>query len=203
MKQEKQTTSNDFWFKALTFIIIIGLMGLMALWRFYPYPLPDSSTTSIPPENSQPAWKPLQPSEIETTTIPKVDETAPITSVPGVGVNPITTPVTDSATPQPLTELKPLAVTPTLVQPVEVKPKSVQIYFKDRVWIKVTDSKGKLFEGIKNKGNELTVEGIPPFNFLVGSSSNVDLEYQGERLNLSSYPKHKKQRNTYVVGSEE
>jgi len=191
MKQKKQTSSNDLWFKLVTLVIILTLMALMALWQFFP-----SSTTQPTPHlannTNTPIWNTFETNSGEgylpNTQFNANNDAPTTTTLTGNDNNLSTSATTPEATPS---------------EPPAPKTKTVRVHLRDRAWMKITDETSKkLFEGISRTGQILTLEGLPPFYLQVGNVGGVDVEYEGERHSIRVYPKQRG-RNIYIVGGEE
>lgn len=65
---------------------------------------------------------------------------------------------------------------------VAAVPKSVAVTmkFSGESWVDISDATGKrLFMDLAKAGSSLAVEGVPPFNVLLGNSPAVQIEYDG------------------------
>jgi len=58
----------------------------------------------------------------------------------------------------------------------------------------------KLYQGIGNAGEILSLEGFPPFNVKVGNFAGVDIEYNGQIDNIKVFQKSPSKKRTFVVG---
>ncbi len=205
---KKQTNSSDWRFKAVTYTIIITLMMLMALWQYYPTSISESQEAVNVPD--APAWENFQPLETQPTYPPAVVETNPAGSLnapkpseetqPAVGVTAPTEGVSET---QPATT-EPTATTTESPAAPEPQSQSLQIHFKQSVWTRLTDSKGKVLYNQTGKSGEVfsIKEGIPPFYLSVGNEG-LQVEYQGTVKNITTYPKQKNKSKTFIIGGNE
>lgn len=198
---KKQTNSSDWRFKAVTYTIIITLMMLMALWQYYPTSISEPQEAVNAPD--APAWENFQPLETPPTYPPAVVETNPAGSLntpkPAEETQPAvvaTTPTEEVSETQPATTEPPAASEP--------QPQSLQIHFKQSVWTRLTDSKGKVLYNQTGKSGEVfsIQEGIPPFYLSVGNEG-LQVEYQGTVKNITTYPKQKNKSKTFIIGGNE
>jgi cytoskeleton protein RodZ len=190
MKQKKQTSSNDLWFKLITLAIILTLMALMALWQFYPPSMIESTNINSTENTDASDWNGF--------------ETGADSYLPNAQFNANNDSSLSTATSNENASTASGADETTSVEdPIIPKTKTVRIHLKERAWMKVTDANGeKLFGGFGRTGNILPLEGMPPFYFQVGNVDGVDVEYEGERHSIRVYPKQRG-RNIYVVGGED
>jgi cytoskeleton protein RodZ len=190
MKQKKQTSSNDLWFKLITLVIILTLMALMALWQFYPPSMRESTDINSTENADASDWNGFETSS--DSYLPNAQFNANNDSSLSTATsneNASTASSTDDTT--------------SVEETTTPKTKTVRVHIKGRAWMKVTDANGKkLFGGFGRTGNILPLEGMPPFYFQVGNIDGVDVEYEGERHSIRVYPKQRG-RNIYVVGGED
>ncbi len=123
---------------------------------------------------------------------------------PVVVPEPVKTPV---VVPEPV---KTPAIIPPPKEPVKitvVKPPIVSqtlcVHFKKRSWIRISDDNNKkLYEGIRNPGEILTLEGKPPFNMNVGNVNGVYVEYDCDINKVSAFPTREGKKNMFIIGAE-
>jgi cytoskeleton protein RodZ len=199
-KPKKQARSHDIW--PITASVVIALMVLAVLWQFYPKN-PDPTTLAGPSESiDEPDESPWTP------TFPLTETEEPVTPTEMDDNNPNIP--TENPSVEPKTPMTAVNSTENTDVPIEESEPTVnlshnmRVRFKDRAWIRITDSSGKrLYEGTGNAGEILPLEGTPPFSLLVGNFDGVDIEYNGEINKIIDYPKQKGQKNLYIVGGEE
>jgi len=88
--------------------------------------------------------------------------------------------------------------------PITPTKESLRVHLKEKVWMRISDSsKERLFSGIAKTGNVLNLEGKPPF-YLRTARDGLDIEYQGETKEITSYPKTQRDgKKVFVIGSDE
>ena len=203
---KKQTNSSDWRFKAVTYTIIITLMMLMALWQYYPTSISEPQETVNVPEG--PAWENFQPLETPPTYPPAIVETNPDSSLnalsPSEEIQPAAVTTTSPSEVQPVTTEPTATTTEEPLAAPEPQSQSLQVHFKQAVWVHLTDSKGKtLYNRIGKGGEVLSIqEGTPPFYLNVGNEG-LQIEYQGTVKNITDYPKQKNKSKTFIIGGNE
>jgi len=65
---------------------------------------------------------------------------------------------------------------------------SVEFTFDGQSWIEVQDARGRrlMRELVSEAGNRV-LEGVPPFQIVIGDVTNVELSYQGDQVDLENY----------------
>lgn len=67
---------------------------------------------------------------------------------------------------------------------------SLYFTFTSDSWVKVVDGKGvALLEQVRKKGSEQVITGKKPFSIVIGNAAGVELTYNDEEINISSYKK--------------
>lgn len=88
------------------------------------------------------------------------------------------------------TESKPAAQASEVAAALPVDPNTGHLQFKFNAdsWIKVIDGGGaNLLEQVKKAGSEHTVTGKKPFTIILGNASAVNLTYNDQEIDVSSY----------------
>jgi len=68
---------------------------------------------------------------------------------------------------------------------------SLYFTFTSDSWVKVVDGEGAtLLEQVRKKGSEQVITGKKPFSIVIGNAAGVELTYNDEEVNMSSYKKH-------------
>lgn len=66
---------------------------------------------------------------------------------------------------------------------------NVVFTFKDDCWVSVKDANGDTMAyGVKTKGRVMEVEGIPPVSIILGAPTAVEIDFGGQRVDMSVYP---------------
>lgn len=199
-KTKTQAKSSDFWVKAITSILIVGIMISMTLWSIYSsVPPPKRSIDPVgDAADGRALLLPDQPSnsaEGGVYTPPAEDESE---GDNGQKIPPLV--VADPKHPSAGT-----TTTLPLVQPDGASnPNKLILRFKQKTWIDVTDSTGKsLHKGSADKDLEIT--GTPPFKVRVSKESHADrvaIEYKGAKSELKSLsPVRDGKFSVFAVGS--
>ena len=64
----------------------------------------------------------------------------------------------------------------------------INLHANSRSWIEISDDTKKvLFSGEVPTGNNLSLNGLPPFDITIGNSPNVQLTYRGRSVDLAPY----------------
>ncbi|MBB6056358.1 cytoskeleton protein RodZ [Tolumonas osonensis] len=71
----------------------------------------------------------------------------------------------------------------------EVDPSvALQLQFSAGCWLRVTDATGKtLFEGTKNAGDKINLNGQEPYSLIIGAPRAVSVYFHGQAVDMSSY----------------
>ncbi|MGJ8514763.1 RodZ domain-containing protein [Carnimonas bestiolae] len=65
---------------------------------------------------------------------------------------------------------------------------SIALSFQNESWTRITDASGKrVLDGLQKAGSQQTVSGTPPFRLVIGNSSSVSVNYDGEAVDLKSH----------------
>ncbi len=71
-----------------------------------------------------------------------------------------------------------------------VDPDALMMDFSADCWLQVTDASGKtLFNGIQQAGTKLNLVGKEPYKLIIGAPSAVQIQYQGNPVDLSRFVK--------------
>lgn len=97
-------------------------------------------------------------------------------------------------------QLPVLQTSPTLQQPqvtATVATKSLNMAFTAQTWVSVIDKSGKVvYEKMSHNGDKETVNGMPPFNLVIGNASATKLSFGGKDIDLTAYTKNNVARVT-------
>lgn len=65
---------------------------------------------------------------------------------------------------------------------------ALQLQFSASCWLRVTDASGKtLFEGTKNAGDKINLNGQEPYSLIIGAPRAVSVYFHGQAVDMSSY----------------
>jgi cytoskeleton protein RodZ len=69
--------------------------------------------------------------------------------------------------------------------------KTVNMSFSEETWVSVTDKSGQVvFEKTLPAGSAESVEGMPPFNLVIGNAKATKLVFLGQSVDLAAYAKN-------------
>jgi len=229
LKQNNQANSSDSWVKAITFMIIIVLMVLMAMWHLSPHsPLLPSSVAPVEtPNNETLALTEEQqstiPAPLQETPTPLAATEAPVAEfMPPAEENtrPQELPLAASIAPteEPSNETTEEAVLPAEITPSEAittespeeaviaaespSDKNLKLTLEKDTWMRIKDNTGKqLYNGIGKAGANIELTGQPPFKLRLGHMMGITAEYQGKRTDLKDHPQ-RDGKNVTIGASE-
>ncbi|MDO9050617.1 MAG: DUF4115 domain-containing protein [Methylotenera sp.] len=208
MQQVKLTKDSKPW---LSYILgsILVLLFLLA-WFFYMDYMP--KLTNAPIEKEVPASEVTTPT-IESTSLPLPEIALPAAErqangidggVNELGVSHANVTVADVATSTaqanvnfPLetkkeTELAGVQrnqLPPNTMADLTVK--TVNLSFSEETWVSVTDKSGQVvFEKTLPAGSAESVEGMPPFNLVIGNAKATKLVFLGQPVDLAAHAKN-------------
>ncbi|CAM4257459.1 RodZ domain-containing protein [Pseudoalteromonas ostreae] len=69
---------------------------------------------------------------------------------------------------------------------------TIVMHFNEESWVEIHDGKGdKVAFGVKKAGYNMTVSGHLPFSIVLGKHQAVDITLNGEKIDISSFPKNR------------
>ncbi|MBE0458252.1 DUF4115 domain-containing protein [Pseudoalteromonas sp. KG3] len=69
---------------------------------------------------------------------------------------------------------------------------TIVMHFNEESWVEIHDGKGdKVAFGVKKAGYEMTVTGHLPFSVVLGKHQAVDITLNGEKVDISNFPKNR------------
>ena len=69
---------------------------------------------------------------------------------------------------------------------------TIVMHFNEESWVEIHDGKGdKVAFGVKKAGYDMTVSGHLPFSIVLGKHQAVDITLDGEKIDISSFPKNR------------
>ncbi|MEJ1437571.1 MAG: DUF4115 domain-containing protein [Candidatus Sedimenticola sp. (ex Thyasira tokunagai)] len=102
-----------------------------------------------------------------------------------LAVPPLTT-ATEDVTPTSGASLE--SVEDSTVTLAEAVDNSVVVTFKDACWVDIKDAdRSHRIFGVKPAGARLTLEGNPPYSFVIGNAAAVEITVKGELFDLSEH----------------
>ncbi|CAK0768612.1 cytoskeleton protein RodZ [Gammaproteobacteria bacterium] len=215
----KTDTHGDKGWRLFTYVVVLGLIGLVAIWwqsRYAPEgnkidTLPKSSESATHSNNFEnpsnalgtnnpPAREMAEiltsgppPEESPTPTTAKHDTTPATGSSPGSSEHSVTS---TSTTGSPETQV----TTPTPPNPSGAEPPSsstLVVRTTSESWVKIQDAKGKVLTNSPLKADQSkSFQGQPPFKVHLSRARGVTLEYNGQPFDFKSHVKGKGARFT-------
>ncbi|OEE87981.1 hypothetical protein A1OQ_02165 [Enterovibrio norvegicus FF-162] len=197
---------------SLTWVILAVVVGITTFWWWQNQqndPLMSLSDDFVAfTQSESSADNNEQISETETTLISPVEPEAEVSAagvvVPEMAVKEEiveTDSITASAPAdvQPKVETSPEVNTPSPVTTASNAVTSsneaanqsptLSLSFKGDCWVDIRDASGKrLLTGIKSAGETADLSGQAPFKVVLGAPAAVNLVYNGDKVDLSSYP---------------
>jgi cytoskeleton protein RodZ len=151
---------------ALLLALVILAAVASALWHFYGPALTKSRDALLSPA-ALPQAPPVVAEPVETPMILPPRDAAVFPAEAGPSATPGLAPV---------------------MPPVEIPPPRLVFVFSDRSWIEVTDGTRKIIHsGEHLAGSQLKLDGVPPFDLVVGNPTKVKLAYGERSIDLAPH----------------
>ncbi|MBB3062692.1 RodZ domain-containing protein [Microbulbifer rhizosphaerae] len=161
--------------------------------------------TGVAPEIEEPAVD-AAPTSIAGEKAPEPD---PQAEEPAVNTPPVEEPESEVAAsesepaPEPLpasgTEAEPEMLPALAAAPGTGDASQLELYFDEESWIEVRDASGAvLLAKLKSAGSQVTLEGQPPFELMLGNASGTRVRYRGEPV--ASGPTGNRRTRKLIVG---
>ncbi|MCG7543580.1 DUF4115 domain-containing protein [Pseudoalteromonas sp. MM17-2] len=198
-RTEKEAHDNRL--MLVSYIILAIILGSSAIWWWQnsddPLSLstPESSTVSSSPISSEgpesAKQQPVQPGgeiqeQSQQTPAPEAQQSATTLSAQ----EPISNTATEER--EETADAAPTANTAVQSEPLKSGQQRVYMRFSGECWVAVEDADGKrLVYDIKNAGQELELIGKAPFAVTLGKHDVVDIELNGEAVDISQFPKNR------------
>jgi cytoskeleton protein RodZ len=207
----REINAGDVRVRGVTWVVILVLLGLLALWWWNRYQQP-AQPVSL--DGSSPAQTTVvEPADfvVEPEVIPET-----VVSADEPMVEPASSEVSERETEAPTSVLadsavvsEPLSVEPesaatSMVEPIveselpeqdqaqslstgEEDESGLVIVVNADTWTDIRDADGnKLIYDLLRAGNRIEVDGKQPFNAFFGNAYGVEISHQGEKIDLSS-----------------
>ncbi|MES9858763.1 MAG: RodZ domain-containing protein [Sedimenticola sp.] len=209
-KVRHEVHSNHAVVRSITWAIILGLLALLAVWwqGYLQWPTTGESDATSPVDE-QPAalteeseHDPEMPvlmgipdlgdeddggeSELSTTVVPVVEE--PVESEAADNTLLAEAPSVQEVAASEEVVVTDSAEADTPATDEAATEASVVVVFKDSCWvdIKDVDRSHRVF-GVKPTGTRLTLEGNPPYKFVIGNAAAVEIMVDGEPFDFSEH----------------
>jgi cytoskeleton protein RodZ len=117
----------------------------------------------------------------------------PVAGTPASDIAPQPTPEAEAPTPASMPPEIPIAVAnPPAVLPTSSSasgrrdgPRRISLEFQREAWVEIRDGQGrKLISQMNPSGTHKVIEGVPPFDVVIGNAPNVRLRYNDEPVDL-------------------
>ena len=202
----KRRKKRDGWLMIFTWLVLFVVVGLTGAWWWQNHkaaqddlvsmadqnvstsdggsqsiPLNDSGADSTPPTDTPPA----QAETLQSAAAPAAKQPASTAAAASpqqpAAVSPSQTPVDDTRNGQ-------MPTGTAGVSAPAADPSALVMNFNKDCWLEVTDATGKkLFSGIQRSGGKLSLAGTAPYRLKIGAPGAVQIQYQGEPVDLSRF----------------
>lgn len=201
----KRRKKRDGWLMVCTWLVLFVVVGLTGAWWWQNH---QAQQQEIATMANQSAAKLSQHPESQSVPLPD-DQANNDAAAPELDSG--ATSAADDATPAPTsvptaTEQQPEAVAPvqptTPAVPLQLPTGSAGVSapaadvgglvmeFSGDCWLQVIDATGKsLFSGIQKSGSRLDLAGTAPYKLTIGAPAAVQLQFQGNPVDLSRFIK--------------
>lgn len=176
--------------KSNRFYVLLSAAALVAVavvaYEWWAHPLDTGEVVTIMPRAAQGEANPPAPAPTPPPTPAPASVTAP------VGVAPASAPTAASA-PAPVAA----AATRSLVKPALAAAPAgadkaasggnnrIELNFDQLSWVEIKQANGRiLLSQLNQPGTRQVIEGVPPFEVVIGNAANVRLKYEGEAVDL-------------------
>ncbi|TVP48160.1 MAG: DUF4115 domain-containing protein [Halomonas sp.] len=197
-------------FKLVTLLVVVGLIGVTVMWwqsrggneppGFSPSPTEETTTSPQPPVTDAPiaeddaASPGFTNGNEDTALISDAVNVSPSPTTPeepmlggddtDTAAAPELPPLTDTTDESPTAAVEDEAPASDEAEPT-VNANVLELTFNEQSWTEIFDATNqRVFVGLQTPGTTATVEGQPPFRLTVGNATGVELNYQGEVIDL-------------------
>ncbi|WP_404343574.1 RodZ domain-containing protein [Pseudoalteromonas mariniglutinosa] len=187
-RTEKEAHDNRL--MLVSYIILAIILGSSALWWWQnTTPIDQQSNTlerANQSQSEQQANRQSVISEIQQSATPDVQQAESMAMQNPPSVN-------DTETLSIQTVAAPVdEANNTLPAPAETAQSTIVMQFDEPSWVEIHDASGeRVAFGVKKAGYTMTVTGISPFSVVLGKHQAVDITLDGEKIDISSFPKNR------------
>ncbi|MEK7438587.1 MAG: helix-turn-helix domain-containing protein [Pseudomonadota bacterium] len=174
--------------------VLLSAAALVAVavvaYEWWAHPLDTGEVVTIMPRAAQGEVNPAPPAAAPAPApapapMPALTSaTAPVAPASAPAAASATAPAADAATRSPV---KPaLAAAPAGADKAASGGKNrIELNFDQLSWVEIRQANGKiLLSQLNQPGTRQVIEGVPPFEVVIGNAANVRLKYEGEAVDL-------------------
>jgi cytoskeleton protein RodZ len=207
--QQTQASSNSWWVKAVTTIVVFALIVLVALWglnRNSSLPTSEEPKPTVNLELKKP--QPIPPPSSTSTSEATQPKTSPV--VAGTGYTPSaenSTATEESSASASEGDKNPTgtesaSTTETTVPEVKKDPNALKVSLKKGMWMMITDKSNKsLYNTTAKEDVEISVTGTPPFKMKVARADGITVEYMGQKTDFTALPTFSRKGRQATIGT--
>lgn len=213
----KRRKKRDGWLMIFTWLVVFVVVGLTGAWWWQNHKAAQDDLVSLSDQNSAvgddnsqsialdggssaeaiPQSEPAPAPVDESASAPgasaenSANAAAPAAAAPSASVQsnanqPAVVP--PSQAPVETTSASQLPTGSAGVSQPAADPNALVMNFTADCWLEVTDSAGKkLFSGIQHSGGKLSLAGTAPYRLKIGAPAAVQIQYQGQPVDLSRF----------------
>lgn len=198
----KETTSNDSWPRYATWGVIAAITVSFAIW-WTARILTGSDPSSSPPPSVEERTTLPRPEVVMTPAAPTaqapvVEEASPVpeqlaTESPETVIEGATTSLEagEAASAEAagaMAQVDEEDETPAPALPEAAQAQAIVLDVAEDSWVEITDAEGrKLFFNLARAGTRHSMQGVPPYKFILGNAKGVTLLYNGEPFDTTPY----------------
>lgn len=204
----KKRKKREGWLMKLTWLIVIALIAMVGVWWWQDHQVQKNELVTMANQNDLILSQQEDAANQVELSNSSGDNQEPLVSNPAStsddsALTLSSTQPIESQTeePQPVRTVPlPNASSSTAVidrtqstettAPAPVTNDTLVLNFKGQCWLEIRDANNKiLFSGTKNSGDKLELEGKLPYSLNIGAPSNVDVQLNGNAVDLSRFIK--------------
>jgi cytoskeleton protein RodZ len=207
--QQTQANSNSWWVKAVTAIMAVAGIMLVALWginRNSPLPTPEEPKPIVNLELKKP--QPIPPPSSTSTseaTQPKISPVVADTGYIPPAENSTATEESSASASEGdknPTGTEGASTTETTVPEVKKDPGALKVFLKKGMWMMITDKSNKsLYNTTAKEDGEVSVTGTPPFKMRVGRADGITVEYMGQKTDFTALSTFNRKGKQATIGT--
>lgn len=204
----KKRKKREGWLMKLTWLIVIALIAMVGVWWWQDHQVQKNELVTMANQNDLILSQQEDAANQVELSNSSGDNQEPLVSNPAPTLDDSaltlssTQPIeSQTEEPQPVRTVPlPNASSSTAAidrtqstetaAPVPVTNDTLVLNFKGQCWLEIRDANNKiLFSGTKNSGDKLELEGKLPYSLNIGAPSNVDVQLNGNAVDLSRFIK--------------